>query len=225
MNYQVHYARLIERARGRTLDGYRERHHVVPRCMGGTNTPSNVVEVTPEEHYVAHQLLVKMHPRATGLAVAAVLIAKRATRNKAYGWLRRKHAEVMSERMRGKEHSPQTVAKLSAAKMGRKHPRTPEWTEKIAAANRGKRHTHETRSRMSEAQRGNTHNLGKTFSPEHRANLSAALIGHKSNPGVSKTPEHRAKIAAALTGRPLSAERRAKISAGRQMYFLNLRRA
>ena len=37
MNYFDHYDRLIARARTRVLEGYRERHHVLPRCMGGSN--------------------------------------------------------------------------------------------------------------------------------------------------------------------------------------------
>ena len=35
MNYAAHYERLVKRARSRSLVGYRERHHVVPKCMGG----------------------------------------------------------------------------------------------------------------------------------------------------------------------------------------------
>ena len=62
MNYRRHYDRLIERARNRVLSGYVERHHVLPRCMGGGNESSNLVQLTAEEHYVAHQLLHKMHP-------------------------------------------------------------------------------------------------------------------------------------------------------------------
>lgn len=46
MNYAAHYERLIERAKNRVLEGYRERHHILPRCMGGTNAPDNLVDLT-----------------------------------------------------------------------------------------------------------------------------------------------------------------------------------
>lgn len=62
MNYSKHYDNLISRAKARVLDGYKERHHVVPKCMGGDNSPKNLVDLTPEEHFLAHQLLVRMHP-------------------------------------------------------------------------------------------------------------------------------------------------------------------
>ena len=77
MNYTTHYQRLIARARIRALTGYRERHHVIPRCMGGDDSPTNLVGLTPEEHYVAHQLLVKMYPWSKKLLSAVVLMAQR----------------------------------------------------------------------------------------------------------------------------------------------------
>lgn len=62
MNYVAQYLKLIERARNRILDGYKERHRVKPRCLGGDDVQENLVYLTPEEHYVAHQLLVKIYP-------------------------------------------------------------------------------------------------------------------------------------------------------------------
>ena len=115
MNYALHYDHLIARARGRIVTGYYERHHVLPRCLGGIDEPSNLVDLTPEEHFVAHQLLVKIHPAASSLVVAAMLMAGRIGRNKEYGWLRR----AMAEAKRGKPGhpcSPETSAKLSAIK-------------------------------------------------------------------------------------------------------------
>jgi hypothetical protein len=70
LNYRAHYDRLIDRARNRASPACRERHHVIPKCMGGDNSPANIVALTPEEHYVAHQLLVKMYAlrEATGIS-------------------------------------------------------------------------------------------------------------------------------------------------------------
>lgn len=74
MNYQRHYDLLINRARTRVLDGYKERHHIVPRCLGGGDESSNLVDLTAEEHYVAHQLLVKMYPGNNSVVVSAWLM-------------------------------------------------------------------------------------------------------------------------------------------------------
>jgi hypothetical protein len=48
MNYGAHYSRLIERAERSVLDGYFERHHVVPRCIDRSSNYR--VALTPEEH-------------------------------------------------------------------------------------------------------------------------------------------------------------------------------
>ena len=95
MKYDKIYDDLIERARGRLIEGYVEKHHIVPRCMGGSDDASNLVPLTPEEHYIAHQLLVKIHPTHYGLLNAAIAMTKELTytqrsKNKMYGWLKRK---------------------------------------------------------------------------------------------------------------------------------------
>ena len=36
---------------------YTERHHIIPRSMGGTDDESNLILLTVEEHFVAHDLL------------------------------------------------------------------------------------------------------------------------------------------------------------------------
>ena len=34
-------------------------HHIIPKCMGGSNSTSNKVLLTPREHFIAHLLLSK----------------------------------------------------------------------------------------------------------------------------------------------------------------------
>ena len=50
MNYQRIHDAIIDRARNRILIGYREKHHVIPRCMGGVDTANNLVELTAREN-------------------------------------------------------------------------------------------------------------------------------------------------------------------------------
>lgn len=61
MNYLKIYDTIIERANQRTpLDNmYYEKHHIVPKCMGGSNARCNLVRLTAKEHYIAHLLLAK----------------------------------------------------------------------------------------------------------------------------------------------------------------------
>ena len=58
--YHRWYDALMARARApRVLDEYVERHHELPRALGGWNDSSNIVVLTFREHFLAHWLLTK----------------------------------------------------------------------------------------------------------------------------------------------------------------------
>lgn len=191
MNYRAHYDRLIFRARGRALTGYKERHHVLPRCMDGGDEPENLVDLTAEEHYVAHQLLTKIYPNVNGLATAAVRMAKQCTGNKAYGWLRVRHSKMMSNRMLGMKMPPRTPewrAQQSIAMQGRKA--TPEAREKMSSSQTGRITSTATRAKLSAALRG------REFTPEWRAKIGLSKKGNKNCLGMIHSKETKDKISA-----------------------------
>ena len=105
MNYNRIYDNLVNRARSRILECYTETHHVVPKCMGGLDSKENLVELTPEEHYLAHQLLVRIYPNNNALIKAAMMMTVNRSNNKIYGWLRRKHSSAMSASQLGDNNS------------------------------------------------------------------------------------------------------------------------
>ena len=43
-------------------DEYHERHHIVPKCMDGTNDESNLIDLFAREHFEAHRLLALENP-------------------------------------------------------------------------------------------------------------------------------------------------------------------
>lgn len=102
MNYKLIYDNLINRAQNRArLNGYTETHHIIPRCMGGTNDKCNLVELTAEEHFIAHKLLAKIHPNHYGIIKAVICMGMNSNTherhvNKSYAWERRKMAELQS---------------------------------------------------------------------------------------------------------------------------------
>lgn len=88
------------------MDCYTEKHRILPGCMGGKYTKSNVVCLTPEEHYVAHQLLAKIY-KNTEYHRRLIFAVHRMTNgryrnNKLYGWIRRLHASAISEMNKGR---------------------------------------------------------------------------------------------------------------------------
>ena len=100
MNYQKYHDTLIDKAKDRWLDEYTERHHIIPKCLGGTDHVENLVDLTPEEHYVIHQLLVKLYPGNKNLVRSVHRMSsgsyKNPRNNKSYGWIRRKFSEANS---------------------------------------------------------------------------------------------------------------------------------
>jgi NUMOD3 motif len=168
MDYSRHYNLLIDRARNRLPeDGvYYEKHHIVPRSIGGSDYYYNCILLTPEEHLVAHLLLVKIHPSEGSLVRAAHMMLNRS--NKIFGWLRRRHAILESERrtgstltethkrkigksvsghkngMFGKKHSDETRERMRQSNKSR----DPAVRLQIGQSRRGKLHTEETKNKM-----------------------------------------------------------------------------
>jgi len=105
MNYNNIYQRLINRAKERLAPPIYEQHHIIPKCMGGNDSEQNLVKLTPEEHYVAHQLLVKMYPEDKSLVFAANMMIPKRPNNKMYGWLKRKLKKTASLSFRGRNNS------------------------------------------------------------------------------------------------------------------------
>lgn len=145
----------MERSFERELEGYSEKHHIIPKCMDGDDKPRNIAILTPEEHYLAHLLLVKIYPDNLGLTYAAHMMGTTRTSNKAYGWLKRKRVSLQT----GIPRSEETKRKMSETCMGRKM--SDEARANMSKAQKGRTHTDETKAKIS------NHNKGKKMSAEH----------------------------------------------------------
>jgi len=202
--YRRWYDEIVNSARARALNANGERHHVLPRSLGGAR--GEVVALTFREHFVAHWLLTKF---TTG---AALLKMKRALW--AMSWSFRTHTRVVS----GRQHAlarralPELGRALGASGKGR--PKNEEHRRNIAEALRGKVKSESHRAKLraykpSEEQRRQLSARFKerTYSAATLARMRAANIGRPH------TEEARAKIGAALRGRVFTDEWRAKISA------------
>lgn len=72
--YTRWYLAIIERSisrgttsrhKGRKMFGYIERHHIIPKSLGGPNLKHNFAYLTAREHFMAHRLLPKMFSKDT----------------------------------------------------------------------------------------------------------------------------------------------------------------
>ena len=194
MDYLAHYTKLIDRANRRPLPNIVEWHHIIPRCMGGSDDTQNLAALTPEEHFIAHLLLVIIHPDNTKLVCAAWFMAGHQKNNKQYGWLRRQFVS--------RQISAETRYKIGLSKVGKQYSlgltRSEETKRKISAAKRGKPSYNKGVS-MSEEQKAK---LRKPKSEEHKQKLREAAL----------RPETRARLSAINKGKVVSDEQKRKQS-------------
>lgn len=62
MNYNFHYFALMAKAlRRQKPQEYVEKHHIMPRSLGGSNASTNLVFLTAREHFVAHMMLAHIY--------------------------------------------------------------------------------------------------------------------------------------------------------------------
>ena len=165
-------------------DTYYERHHVIPKCMGGDNSKNNLVLLTGREHFLAHWLLSKMcisTEHHIKMNDALLRLAGNTRGHYKYSkWEYEKAKQKKSKAMKlraeqgmspnqGNKHSLDTKLRMSIAKLGKSRP-------DLTAEARGKRtHTPEARSRVSASL------MGHLVSDETRQILSAALKGKAQN--------------------------------------------
>ena len=150
-------------------------HHVVPKCLGGDDSPSNLVHLPPRAHYLAHWMLYRMYPEHPGISLAFILF-KGVRRGRDFEEASLRHSEASRLRMilnnpqSGKPRTDSQKAAASNALTGK--PKSESHRSKIAKARAGKVMSEEQKKKIGDAQRG------KPRSEESRL---AAIAGIKTH--------------------------------------------
>lgn len=129
------YFMIISRAALRETNAKIEKHHVIPKSLGGNNSSDNIVKLTLREHFLCHTLLTKM---LTGEAKYKMLHAawrlantnNRKITSRQYEMLKTQRAEAMTGRknpgvsnaLRGRKVPTSVIAKRVATVSGVKRP-------------------------------------------------------------------------------------------------------
>lgn len=66
---------LSSRGRNGCNNEYHEKHHILPRCLGGSNDPENLIDLYAYEHFLAHKLLAIENPDNLKLVDAYTMMA------------------------------------------------------------------------------------------------------------------------------------------------------
>jgi len=188
--YTVYYYNIVTRAKSRVLlqEHYVEKHHIIPKSLGGDHNSSKLVKLTAREHLICHLLLIRM---TTGndkhkmiyAAWRMMFASKKHNRVKPtariYESIRIEMAKIASVRGKGRRHSEESKKKISNSKLGKSRNITPEWRARIAASQTGIKKvpcSEQTKKKISEALTGVKR---EPMSAESKAKLSASKIGKK----------------------------------------------
>lgn len=165
MNYKLIYDNLILKRRQFPVEGYSERHHILPRSLGGTDDEDNIVILTAKEHLIAHLLLLKIYPNNRKLFHAVWMMTNmNKYTSKDYSYLRekffsipisdetRKRLSDSRKKQSGIKQSKEQIERRVAKNTGQK--RTPEQKENISNGLRCVIFTEERLLNMSKAKMG-----------------------------------------------------------------------
>lgn len=185
-----------------------ERHHIVPRSLGGNDDIENITFITPRAHFVCHWLLIKIHP--AGEEHWKMLNALRMMRaenpnqkryntkitSRVYAKLKEEYALIQSKRVKG-ENNP-NYGKYWTDKQKQEH------SQKI----KGRVQPPAEKDRQIAAMSGRKR---EPFSAEWIQKLSEAKRGEKNNRyGVEVSAETRKKIGDKIRGRVQTEEEKAR---------------
>jgi hypothetical protein len=129
------------------------KHHIVPKHMGGTDDPSNLIELTVEEHAEAHRALFEQYGRYED-RLAWKMLSGQLT-DKEYWYEKSKLGGFATK---GKNKPDGFGEKIRKSRIGRCH--SEETKRKISESRKGqasqfKKHTEESKKKISETLKKN----------------------------------------------------------------------
>jgi hypothetical protein len=200
--YHVWYRQIMACAKARGLIELAERHHILPRSLGGNDLEENIVVLTYREHFLAHWLLTKFTTgkakRSMFYALTALALTKLG--RIVAGWQYEKAKMAMSQARKGAVMSEETRRLLSIINtenpsrpmLGRTHSESAR--SRISVARKAAGNSPETNRKISLALIGNQYRKGRKHSLETRAQMSASKIGNQNRTGTKQSEEAKRKI-------------------------------
>lgn len=205
---------------------YVEKHHIIPRSLGGNDEESNLIILTGREHFIAHMILWKVFggKMATAFWFMSFNNRKHCFNNltsrqyeelkkEAFTYRRCWNKGIKLEEYYDKETYDTVYKKYVEARTGIYHS---EETKKEMSKNRqgeknpfyGRKHTEDTKKRQSEVKKGKNHpNYGKhrTQETKNKMSISAKKRNRKGKSyeeqyGREKSIEYKEKLSAAYIG-------------------------
>ena len=161
----------------------KHKHHIVPRHMGGSDDPSNLIELTVEEHAEAHRKLWEQYGNIKDYCAWKGL----------EGTIGKEEIVRLLMDPTGRVHTEETKQKISQSHKGKlKH--TEESKEKLRQFRTGMKLSEEHKAKISKGLERNTNMVGRKLSEDTKKKISEAGKGNKNaskNPNISEEERKR----------------------------------
>lgn len=156
MNYKKLYdALVLDAINNPKEEEYKELHHIIPKCLGGSDSEENLVLFTARQHFLAHWLLFKLY-KTSKLAYAwrsMRMVGKgqerRKVNSKAFSIIKKSTRSAVSKALSGsgnpffgKSHSEKTKMIISSVNSGRTKSESEitNWVDKVARKPKSEEH-------------------------------------------------------------------------------------
>lgn len=151
--YYKTYNQLIDKciqmeSEGYPEDMYTEVHHILPKCMGGTDSRKNLIKMPVKYHITAHLLLSCIYPSDIGLLRAAILMTTTREGIRVSISTSARLKIEYSNFQKGKILSEETKKKMSKSRKGRIV--SDSTKNKISLSEKGKEVSLDIRKRISD---------------------------------------------------------------------------
>ena len=197
------YNRFIDSLKNQVVSGYCEKHHILPRSLGGSDDASNLIVLTPRQHYIAHWMLWKAYGGSMAIAFDYMNGIKRYGKRLTSKTVQLLKADV-SKRISERPVSAETREKQRQAKLGRKL--APEHIEKMRLSRIGKKMSAEFCRKVSEAKRGKGNGRNGYIMPDETkqriADAQRGALNHMSGRKHSPETKEKMRIAHMKRNRP-----------------------
>ena len=219
--YQSYIDRILSsRGNIKNQQEYQQRHHIIPRCVGGSNDADNLIWLYADQHFYAHYLLFIEHPDNDKLVYAFHAMSNflnREDRNiisfdiqaQMFRQAREAYSKCHSERMSGQGNSrygavvsEETRRKISAANKGKLIGQNNPQYGKTGALScaYGRKVSDQQREKRSQSLKGKKHSA--QWSKKTSIGLKKYYQFHEgAMTGKKHTDESKQKMSEAAKGR------------------------
>lgn len=188
-SYDSYIKRILDsRINCRDYENYQEKHHIIPKCLGGDDQENNLIWLYAQEHFYAHKILALENEHHSGLQFAfwnMCQCGKNKRKNSLqdvitaedYELARQIFIKEISEKLKGENNPMYGKCGELNPMFNKKHKEETKIKMSNYQRNRTQEHKENIKKNHADYSGKNNPNYGKPMSEEQKKKISKARIG------------------------------------------------